>query len=110
CRRAIMPLDSALFLLLRFLPENVFVFRVGLREIVEAKALMGFHFPAALVVPLDEKIDAPFDFGRRTLAAAAEILVVFDLELTDILFNLAQIFVDGRHVVRGSPNLHARWI
>src|SRR5262245_10233317 len=105
-----MPLDGALFLLLRFLPENVFVLCVSLREVVEPEALVGLQFAAALVVALDKKINAPLDFGGRTLAPAAKILVVFDLELTDVFLDLAQIFVNGRHVVRGSPNFHARRI
>ena len=89
CRRTVMTLDSTLFLLLRFLPENVFVFCISLREVVEAEALMGFQFPAAFVITLDEKIDALFDFGGRAFAAAAEILVVLDFELTDVLLDLA---------------------
>jgi len=105
-----MPLDGAFFLLLGFLPENVFVLGVSLREVVEAESLVGLHVAAALVIALDEKIDAPLDFRRRALAATAEILVVFDLELANVLLDLAQIFVNGRHVVRKSPNFHARWI
>src|SRR5215831_4542097 len=103
CRRAVMPLDGALFLLLRFLPEDVFILCVSLREVVEAEALVRLQFAATLVITLDEKVYAPFDFRWRTLPAAAEILVVFDLELADVLFDLTQIFVNGRHVLRGPP-------
>src|SRR5579859_5422698 len=98
-----MPLDCTLFLLLGFLAEDVFVFSVSLREVVETEALVRLHVPATLVIALDEKIDAPFDFSGRTLPTAAEILIVFDLELADVLFDLAKIFVNGRHVARESP-------
>jgi len=104
-----MSLDGSFFLLLRFLPENVFVLCIRLREVVEAEALVRFQFAAALVVALDEKINAPLDFGRRTFAAPPEILIVFDLELPDVFLDLAQIFVNGRHVLLESPKLHARW-
>jgi hypothetical protein len=52
----------------------------------------------------------PLHFGGRTFPAAAEILVVFDLELTDVLFDLAQVFVNGAHARKMPPNLHARWM
>jgi hypothetical protein len=55
-------------------------------------------------------IDAPLDFGGRTLAAAAEILVVFDFELTDVPFERAQLFVNGSHSWRKASSLHARCI
>src|SRR5207302_1268203 len=71
----------SLFLLLEPLAENVFVLRVSLREVVVAETLTEFHLAAALAIALDDRIDAPFDFGGRALPAAAEILVVFDLEL-----------------------------
>jgi hypothetical protein len=57
-------------------------------------------FPAPGRGPLDQKIDAPFDLARRSLPAASEILVVLDFELTDVFFDLAQIFVNGRHARR----------
>src|SRR5690242_12224881 len=105
-----MALDGSFFLLLGLLAENVFVLGVSLREVVETEALVRFHIATALVVALDEKIDAPLDFGGRTLASAAEILVVLDFELADVLLDLAQIFVNGRHVVREAPILHATGI
>ncbi len=68
-----------------------------------AKLLREFQIAPALPVALHEDIETPFDFGGRALAAAAEILVVFDLELTNVPFELAQIFVDGRHGWRKTP-------
>jgi hypothetical protein len=35
-------------------------------------------------------------------------LIVFDLKLADVPFELAQLFVNGRHAWRKPPNLHAR--
>ena len=103
-----MALNGALFFLLHSLAEDVFVFRVGLREVVEAEALVGLHFATALVVALDEKVDAPFDVRRRFLPAASEKLIVLDFELADVLLDLSEIFVDGRHACKKLPGLHAR--
>ena len=85
-RCAKMALNFAFFFLGNFLAEDIFVLRVGLRKIVEAETLREFHVAAAFPIALDELIDAPLDFGGRTFPAAAEILVVFDLELADVFF------------------------
>ena len=79
-----------------------------MRKIAEAETLRELHVAAAFPISLDELIDAPLDFGGRTFPAAAEILVVLDLELTDVLFDLAQVFVNGAHAWKMPPNLHAR--
>ncbi len=92
-----MPLNFSFFFQRHFFPENIFVFRVSLRKIIEAESLRKLQLAAALRVALHELIDAPFNFGGRALPASAEILVVFDLELANVPFDLAQIFVDGRH-------------
>src|SRR6266478_7386722 len=42
CRRSKMPLNFPFFFLLQLLPEDVFVFRIGLREVVEAESLAVF--------------------------------------------------------------------
>src|SRR5260370_834873 len=92
-----MQLHFPLFFLLDFFPEDIFVLRVGLREVAGAKALAEFQLAAALGIALDDQLDAPLDFGRRTLSAAAEELVVLDLELADVFFELRQFFVDRSH-------------
>src|SRR5260370_35321441 len=103
-----MPLNFSFFFQSDSLPEDIFIFCVGLRKIVEAESLGKLQFAAAFRIALDQLIDAPLDFGGRTFPAAAEILVVFDLELTDVPFELAQLFVDGRHAWRSPSGLHAR--
>src|SRR4029077_8806798 len=52
---------------------------------------------AALGVALHHQLNAPLDFRGWALPAAAEILVVFNLQLPDVPFELGQLFVDGRH-------------
>jgi len=58
-------------------------------KIIEAEPLREFQFASAFRVALHEQINAPFDFRGRTLPAASEKLVVFDLELADVPFELA---------------------
>src|SRR5260370_37727700 len=53
-------------------------------------------------------MDAQFDFRGRTLPAAAEILVIFDFQLTDVPFELAQLFVNCRHARGKTSTLHAK--
>src|SRR6266436_1175557 len=107
-RRAKVALDFSFLFQRNFLPENILVFRVGLRKIIEAEPLREFQFAAALGVALHQQINAPLDFRRRALPAASEILVVFNLELADVALELAQLLVNGRHARRKPPNLHAR--
>src|SRR5208282_396238 len=76
-----VPLNFSFFFLLRFLAKDVLVLRVGLREVIQAEALAVLQVAAALGVALNHKLDAPFDFGRRSLAAAAVVLVIFNFEL-----------------------------
>src|SRR2546423_1890247 len=83
-----MPRQTPFFLLLRALAENILVLRVGLREVVVTKALPKFQLATAFSVALDDQLDSPFDFGGRALSAAAEILVVLDLELANISLEL----------------------
>ena len=92
-----MALNLAFFFLLRFLAEDVFVLGVGLGEVVQAESLAVFQVAAALGIALYDQFNAPFDFGGRALAAAAEILVVFNFELADVAFEPRQFLVDGRH-------------
>ncbi len=95
--RAEVPLDFPFLFLRRSLPEDICIFCVGLREVVETESLRELEVAAAFRIALHENIDAPFDLRRRTLPASPEILFVFDLELADVPFELAQLFVDGRH-------------
>src|SRR5256885_2294147 len=106
--RAEVPLDFSFFFLRRSLPEDILIFCVGLREVVETESLREFELAAPFRIALHDHIDAPFDLRGRTLPASPEILVVFDLELTDVPFELAQLLVDGGHVWRNPSSLHAR--
>ena len=99
-----MPLHFSFFFRLRFFSEDVFVLRVGLREVVVAKALAEFQIAAALAIALNDQLDAPLDLGRRTLPAAAKELVILDLELADVFFELPQFLVDRGHGGR-SPRI-----
>src|SRR5579859_599730 len=92
-----VPLNVSLFLLLRLLAENVLVLCVGLREVIQPEALTVLEVAAALGIPLNRQLDPPLNFRRRALTAAAEVLVVLNLELTDVTLELRQFFVDGRH-------------
>src|ERR1051325_5086880 len=99
-----MALHGSFLFLLELLAENVFVFRVGLAEVCEPESLPRFQFTAALRIALRQQVYPPFNFCRRTLPAAPEILVVFDLQLPDIFFDLAEIFVNGGHGDAASSN------
>ena len=103
-----VPLDSSLFLLLRLFAKNVFVLGVRLREVVQAKSLAVFQLATAIAISLDQRFNAPLDLRRRALSASAEVLVVFNLELTDVPFELAQLFVDRRHERKNPLRYHAR--
>jgi hypothetical protein len=103
-----VPLDCSLFLLLRLFAKNVLVLGVGLREVVQAKSLAVLQLAAAVAISLDQRFDAPLDLRRRALSASAEVLVVFNLELTDVPFELAQLFVDRRHERKNPLRYHAR--
>src|SRR5438046_4023342 len=107
-RRPEMPLNRTFFLLLQFFPEDVLIFCVGLGEIVKAKALRGFQFAPAFPIALDQHIDAPLNFGGWTLPAAAEILVVFNLQLSNLLFECSQFFVNGGHARGETSKVHAK--
>ena len=103
-----MPLDRAFFLLFHFFPEDVFVFCVSLRQIVEAETLRELQFAAAFRIALDHHVDAPLDFRGWPLPSAAEILIVFDLELSNVFFECSQLFVNGGHERGETSNLHAK--
>src|SRR5882724_4286037 len=90
-------LHFSFFFLLQALAEDVFVLRVSLREVVVPEALAEFQLAAAFGVALDEQLDAPLDFGGRTLPAAPEILVILDFELANVLFELRHFFVNRGH-------------
>src|SRR5438309_4095937 len=79
------------------LAENILVLRVGLREVVVAKSLAVLHIPGAFTIFFYRQFNAPFDFVGRTLASSAKELIVFDLQLAYVPFELAELFVDGRH-------------
>lgn len=106
--RAEVPLDGSLFFLLGFFTENVFILRVGLSEVVQAESLAVLEVAAALAISLNHRFNTPFDFRGRALSAAPEVLVEFNLELTDVPFELAQLFVDGRHGWKCPLKYHAR--
>src|SRR5579884_3766437 len=99
-RRAEVVLHESFLFLLHALAEDVLVLRVGLREVVEAEALRGLQLAAPFGIALHHQVDAPFDFGGRTLAPAAEVLIVLNLELADVAFDLTEIFVDSGHAGR----------
>src|SRR4030095_1560367 len=92
-------LHRGLFLLFQLLAEYVFVLRVGLGEVVKAEALADFHVSRTFTIFLHDQIDTPFDFAGWTFATPAKELIVFDLQLADVAFELAEFFVDGRHGV-----------
>src|SRR5882724_6896828 len=79
------------------LAENILVLRVGLREVVVTKSLAVLHIPGAFTIFFYGQFNAPFDFVGRTLASSAKELIVFDLQLAYVPFELAELFVDGRH-------------
>ena len=66
-------------------------------RLLNRKRCPNFQLAAAFAVALDHQLDTPLDFGGRTLPAPTKILVVLDLQLADVPFELAQIFVDGGH-------------
>src|SRR6266446_9522218 len=107
-RGAKMPLDFSFFLLRGFFSENILVFCVRLRKVIEAEPLRELQLAAALRVALDHHVYAPLDFRGRALPAASEILVVLNLELSNIFFECSQLFFDGRHEWEIPSNLHAR--
>src|SRR6266436_7904163 len=107
-RGAKMPLDFSFFLLRGFFSENILVFCVRLRKVIEAEPLRELQLAAALRVALNHHVNAPFDFRGRALPAASEILVVLHLELPNIFFECSQLFFDGGHERRIPSNLHAR--
>src|SRR5208337_1160362 len=90
-------LDFSFFALRHAFPENVLIFCVRLRQVVEAEALPVLQIPAAFRVPLQQQFETPFDFAGRALPAAPEEGVVLDLQLPDIALKLRQIFVDSGH-------------
>ena len=60
--------------------ENILVLRVGLREVVQPKPLPEFQLAGAFAVALDDLLDAPLNFRRRTLPPSTEILIVLNLQ------------------------------
>src|SRR5882762_1043672 len=100
-RRTEMPLYRSFFFLFYFFAKYVLVLCVGLVEIREAESLRRLQIAAAFRIFLHQLIDAPLNFRRWTLPASAEKLVVFDLQLSDVALDLAEIFVNGGH--RGTP-------
>jgi len=87
-----MALHFSFFFLLKLLAENIFVFGVGLAEVIVAKALAELHIAAALAVAFDDQLDAPLDFSGWTLPATAKVLVVFNFELANVFFELRHFF------------------
>ena len=73
-----MPLHFAFFALRSALAENVLVLGVGLGKVGETEALIEFQIAAAFRITANNQVDAPFNFGGRALAAAAEEHIVFD--------------------------------
>ena len=60
--RAKVPRHLPLFLLLQPLAKHILIFRVGLRQVVVAKALPEFQLAAALGITLGHQLQAPFNF------------------------------------------------
>src|SRR4029077_5992343 len=108
CGRSKMPLNLSFFLLGHFFAKDIFVFRVGLRKVIEAEALREFELAAAFRVAFYHHVDAPLDFGGRTLAAAAEVLIVLDLELPNVFFECRQFFVNGGHARGKTSSFNAK--
>src|SRR6266478_4761076 len=104
-RRAKMPLDFSFFLLRGARPEDILVLRVSLGKIVEAESLREFQIAAPFRIALDHHVDAPFNFCGRTFPATAEVLIVLHLELSNVLFQCSQVFVNGGHA-RGKTSNH----
>ncbi len=100
-----MPLDFSFFLLRGALPEDILVLRVSLGKIVEAESLREFQIAAAFRIALYHHVDAPFNFCGRTFPATAEVLIVLHLELSNVLFECSQVFVNGGHA-RGKTSNH----
>ena len=90
-RCAKVALHFTFFFLRGSLAKDIFVLGICLRKIIEAKPLGEFQFASALRVALHQQVNTPFDFRGRTLPAATEKLIVFDLKLADVPFELAQL-------------------
>src|SRR6202030_199059 len=82
--------------------KNVFVFCVGLREVVVTETLAELQLPATLRIALGHHFEPPFNFRRRPLASSAKILFILNLQLADVFFELVQFLVN-----RGSRYGHA---
>src|SRR5882762_1137652 len=96
-RRTEVPLHGSFFFLLALLAENIAILGVGLREVVVAESLAILHIPGAFPVLLNDQFDAPLNLSGRTLTPSAKELIVLNLQLPDIAFELSEFFVDGGH-------------
>ena len=83
-----MPRYCAFFFLLQPFAKNVFIFCVRLGEIVIPEALAELQLTATLRIALRHQFEPPFDFRRRSLASSAKKLLILDLQLADIFFEL----------------------
>ena len=70
------------------------------RNYIHAHSPTGKRFatpPTKGRVAFQWDLDAPLNLGGRTFASSAKELIVFDLQLADVAFKLAEFFVDGGH-------------
>ena len=104
---AIMLLRAPFFLQHRFLAKNILILRVRLREVGQPESLSELQFARALTVTLDDLLDAPLDFRRRTLPPAAEKLIVLNFQLADVALHSAQFFVNRRRHKPGPVPLNS---
>ena len=75
------------------LPPHFLILGVGLRQIVEPEALPEVKFRRALVYAAQQTIHAPLRVRGRPWTAAAEELLVFDLQRASVPLDLIQIVV-----------------
>jgi len=87
-----MTLHGAFFLLFHPFAEHFPELRIHLSQIAIAEALAVIHLRAPVAIALEQVVNAPFEFRRRTLLAAAEVLFILDLQLADVFLKLIEIF------------------
>jgi hypothetical protein len=89
-----MTRHNAFFPLPHALTEDFPILCVHLDEVAVSEALGITHFRAPITVTLNNSFDSPLDIGRRPGFPSAKILFVLDLQLTNVLLQMAQVFVN----------------
>src|SRR6202166_3743701 len=103
-----MPRYFAFFFLLQPLAKNVFIFCVGLREVVVTEALAKLQLTATLRIAHCHHFEPPFNFRGRPLSSSAKILFILDLQLANVALELVLLLVNrdsggGRYGHAGHP-------